>query len=63
MYVSKIEENLQALITNLDEESFIHNLLLAYDLSKSSITSLIGCYNVVSGQKEILWKSKVFFKK
>jgi len=51
------------LIANLDEESFIYDLLLAYGLSKSAITHLeTGSYTVASGQEEILWK-KVFFKK
>lgn len=64
MNVSKIEENLKALIGNLDKESFIYDLLLAYGLSKSAITRLkTGSYNVVSGQEEVLGKKKVFFKK
>jgi hypothetical protein len=64
MNVSKIEGNLQALIANLDEESFIYDLLLAYGLSNSSITRLeTGSYNVASAQEELLWKKKIFFKK
>jgi hypothetical protein len=64
MNVSKIEDNLQALIANLDEESFIYDLLLAYGLSKSAITRLkTGSYNVASSQGEVLWKKKVFFNK
>jgi len=63
MNVSKIEENLQALIANLDEASFIYDLLLAYGLSKSAITRLkTGSYNVANAQDEVLWKKKVFFK-
>jgi hypothetical protein len=63
MNVTKIEENLQALIANIDEESFIYDLLLAYGLSKSAITRLkTGSYNVASGNGEVLWKKKVFFK-
>lgn len=64
MSISKIEENLQALIANLDEESFIYDLLLAYGLSKSAIIRLkTGSYHVASGQEEVFWKKKVFFKK
>ena len=64
MNVSKIEEDLQALIANLDEESFLYDLLLAYGLSKPAITRLkTGSYNVVSDQEEVMWKKKVFFKK
>jgi len=64
MNVTKIEENLQALIADLDEESFIYDLLMAYGLSKSAITRLkTGTYNVASGQDEVLWKKKVFYKK
>ena len=34
------KENLQVLIANLDEKSFIYDLLLAYGLSKSAILTL-----------------------
>jgi hypothetical protein len=40
MNVSKLEENLQALIANLDEKSFIYDLSLAYRLSQSAINRL-----------------------
>jgi hypothetical protein len=64
MNVSKIEENLQALVADLNEETFIYDLLLAYGLSKSAITRLkTGSYNIASGQGEVLWKKKVFFKR
>ena len=64
MNVSKIEENLQALIANLDEESFIYDLVLAYGPSKSAIARLkASSYSVASGQEEVLWKKKVLFKK
>ena len=63
MNLEKLESNLQALITNIDEESFIYDLLLAYGLPKASVTRLQkGDYNLSKIQGEILWKKKLFFK-
>jgi len=63
MNLETLESNLQALITNLDKDTFIYDLLLAYDLPKASVTRLHkGDYNLSKVQGEILWKKKLFFK-
>jgi len=64
MNIDKLEKDLQALVINLIEESFIYDLLLAYGQPKSSITRLQkGDYNLSKKSGEILWKKKLFFKK
>jgi hypothetical protein len=63
MNIEKLEVNIQSLVANLSEQSFIYDLLLAYDQPKSSITRLQkGDYNLSKNQGEILWKKKLFFK-
>ncbi|NOR81847.1 MAG: hypothetical protein GQ529_13615, partial [Methyloprofundus sp.] len=63
MDLQKIESKLQALVTNLNQDSFIYGLLRAYDLPKASVTRLQkGDYNLSKVQGEILWKKKLFFK-
>lgn len=64
MNIEKLEDDIQSLVTNLSEQSFIYDLLLAYDQPKSSITRLQkGDYNLSKKPGEILWKKKLFFKK
>lgn len=63
MNIEKLETNIQTIIANLSEKSFIYDLLLAYDQPKSSITRLQkGDYNLSKNEGEILWKKKLFFK-
>ena len=63
MNIEKLETNIQAIIANLSEQSFIYDLLLAYEQPRSSITRLQkGDYNLSKNQGEILWKKKLFFK-
>ena len=63
MDLQKIESKLQALLKNLNQDSFIYDLLLAYGLPKASVTRLQkGDYNLSKVQGEILWKKKLFFK-
>jgi hypothetical protein len=71
MSIGQIEQNVQNVLTNFSKESFIYDLLLAYDLPKSSITRLRdGSYNLskkkggplFGDNQEILWKKKLFFK-
>lgn len=40
MSITQIQENIQTLIANIQEETFIYNLLLAYDTPKSTIKRL-----------------------
>jgi len=64
MNIEKLEGNIQSLVTNLAEKTFIYDLLLAYEQPKSSITRLKkGDYNLSKIPGEILWKKKLFFKK
>ncbi len=64
MNIEKLENKLQSLVANLEEQSFIYDLLLAYGQPKASITRLQkGDYNLSKAPGEILWKKKLFFKK
>jgi len=63
MNIEKLEDNIHSLVTNLNEKSFIYDLLLAYEQPKSSITRLQkGDYNLSKIPGEILWKKKLLFK-
>jgi len=63
MNIEQIEINLQKLIKSFSKETFIYDLLLAYDLPKSSITRLKkGNLNLSKVDGEISWKTKLFFK-
>ena len=63
MNIDRLEENIQSLVTNLTPESFIYDLLLAYEQPKASITRLKkGDYNLSKKEKEVLWKKKLFFR-
>jgi len=59
MNLEKIENNLKKLVSNIDIENFIYDLLLAYGLPKSSINRLKkGDYNQSKIDGEIIWKKK-----
>ncbi len=63
MDLKALEEKLQTLVSSLNKEKFIYDLLLAYGQPKSSITRLHkGDYNLSKVDSEILWKKKLFFK-
>ena len=63
MNLEKIENNLKKLVSNIDIENFIYDLLLAYGLPKSSINRLKkGDYNQSKIDGEIIWKKKIYFK-
>lgn len=64
MNIAQIENNLQKLIKSFNKDTFIYDLLLAYDLPKASITRLRkGNLNLSKAEGEISWKKKLFFKK
>ncbi len=64
MNIERLENNIQSLLENLDETTFIYDLLLAYGQPRSSITRLQkGDYNLSKIPGEIIWKKKLFFKK
>jgi hypothetical protein len=63
MNIAQIENNLQQLIKSFKKETFIYDLLLAYDTPKSTITRLQkGGLNLSKIEDEIAWKKKLFFK-
>ena len=63
MTIIEIENNLHALITNFDKESFIFDLLLAYGSPKSTIKRLEGSdHDKLSSDGELVLRKKLFFK-
>ncbi len=63
MTTSQIEKNVIALVENFNAPSFIFDLLLAYGISKTSITRLKkGDFNLSKIKGEILYKKKLLFK-
>ena len=62
MNIAQIEENIQNLLKDYSEDTFIFNLLEVYGKPKSSIARLQnGNYNLLNKQDEILWKKVVYF--
>lgn len=63
MNSKEIEHNINQLFENFSKKEFIFDLLMAYGISKASITRLKkGDYNLSKVEGEILYKKKVFFK-
>ena len=63
MKSSEIQHNVQTLIDNFSKDDFIYDLLIAYGISKTSVTRLKkGDYNYSKVEGEILYKKKLFFK-
>ena len=63
MNITQIEKNLSKLIKNLNEETFIYDLLLAYNLPKATVTRLQkGTANLSKDDGEVSLKKKLFFK-
>lgn len=63
MKSNEIRHSVQTLIDNFSEEEFIFDLLVAYGISKTSVTRLKkGDYNLSKLDGEILYKKKIFFK-
>lgn len=59
----EIEQNVKRMIENFSKENFLYDLLLAYGISKTSITRLkSGDFNLSKVEGEILYKKKIFFK-
>ncbi len=62
MNIDTLEQNLRKLVTNLDPDSFLYDLLLAYEQPRASITRLQkGDYNLAKRGTDVLWKKKVYF--
>lgn len=63
MKSTEIKTNVHNLIDNFSKEEFIYDLLIAYGISKTSVTRLKkGDYNFAKADGEILYKKKIFFK-
>lgn len=63
MDLSKLEDSIRSITNSLNKNNFIYDLLLAYELPRSSITRLKkGDYNQLKKPDEILWKKNIFFK-
>ncbi|WP_225876843.1 type IIL restriction-modification enzyme MmeI [Flavobacterium muglaense] len=63
MTKTQIEKSLDELVKSIDNENFIYDLLIAYGISKTSITRLKkGDYNLSKVEGEVLYKKKVLFK-
>lgn len=59
----EIEQNVKRIIEKFSKENFLYDLLLAYGISKTSITRLkSGDFNLSKVESEILYKKKIFFK-
>ena len=59
----EIEQNVKRIIESFSKENFLYDLLLAYGISKTSITRLkSGDFNLSKIEGEILYKKKIFFK-
>ena len=63
MKSTEIQHNVQDLIDNFSKEDFVFDLLIAYGISKTSVTRLKkGDYNLSKVHGEILYKNKIYFK-
>lgn len=63
MNTDKLERDLQQLVTNCNEKTFIYDLLLAYGQPQASITLLQkGDRNRAKMSGEILWNKKLYFR-
>jgi hypothetical protein len=63
MNSKEIENNVKAIFDDYQKDEFIFDLLMAYGISKTSITRLKkGDFNLSKVEGEILYKKKVFFK-
>lgn len=63
MKSTEIQHSVQNVIDNSSKEDFVFDLLIAYGISKTSVTRLRkGDYNLSNVDGEILYKKKIFFK-
>ena len=59
----EIEQNVKRIFEHFSKEHFLYDLLLAYGISKTSVTRLkSGDFNLSKVEGEILYKKKVIFK-
>ena len=59
----EIEKNVKELSANINQETFVYDLLFAYGLPKSSITMLKdGNRNLSNDSNEVSWKRKILYR-
>jgi len=62
MLIEKIESNLNKIVANLNKDTFIYDLLIAYQQPKATISRLKkGDYNLSNINNEVIWKKKLLF--
>lgn len=62
MTSKEIEQNLKSVTENLIPEEFIYDFLLAFGISKTSVSRLKkGDFNMARNPNEVLYKGKIFF--
>ena len=63
MNSEQVEINLKNLVNTFDKETFIYELLVAYGISRTTVTRLKkGDFNLSKVAGEVLYKQKVLFK-
>jgi hypothetical protein len=63
MNSKEIQHNVQSIFDDFSKEEFIYDLLIAYGISKTSVTRLKkGDFNLSKVEGETLYKKKIFFK-
>jgi type II restriction/modification system DNA methylase subunit YeeA len=63
MEISELENRLKKLTEDINKETFIYDLLLAYDFPKATISRIkSGDLNLSKNPSEILFKKKLLFK-
>ncbi|MDM8160588.1 N-6 DNA methylase [Labilibaculum sp. K2S] len=63
MNTKDIEHNVQSVFEDFSKDEFIYDLLVAYGISKTSVTRLKkGDFNLSKIEGEVLYKKKIFFK-
>lgn len=63
MKSTEIKQNVQNLIDHFSKDEFVFDLLVAYGISKTSVTRLKkGDYNLSKLEGEILYKKKIYYK-
>ncbi len=64
MDIEQIEENLNHLVNDFSEKTFIYDLLLAYGIPKNTINlSIKGKRNISRRDDQVIIKKKLFFQK
>ncbi len=59
----EIEQNIKRMMERFSKENFLYDFLLAYGISKTSVTRLkSGDFNLSKVEGEMLYKKKIFFK-